>query len=106
MSHYVAFYVGPIQIEFLRGFQKSYGGTGIVIPVKKVHRNGKHRNPEDSCRNYQPRGSSLVTSPKGHSGVSKLPQLCLFDRGWLLVLVSRIVLELDVGLLVNLSLEN
>ncbi len=51
---YVAFYVGPIQTGFLRGFQKSYGGTGIVIPVKKVHRNGKHRNPEDSCRNYQP----------------------------------------------------
>jgi hypothetical protein len=32
---YVAFYVGPIQTGFLRGFQKSYGGTGIVIPVKK-----------------------------------------------------------------------
>jgi hypothetical protein len=26
-----------------------------VIPVKKCHRRGKHRNPEDSCRNYQPR---------------------------------------------------
>ena len=22
---------------------------------KKCHRNGKHRNPEDSCRNMQPR---------------------------------------------------
>ena len=33
---YVAFYIGPIQTGFLRGFQKSYGGTGIVIPVKKV----------------------------------------------------------------------
>ena len=52
---YVAFYIGPIQTGFLMMFQKSYGGTGIVIPVKKVHRNGKHRNPEDSCRNYQPR---------------------------------------------------
>ncbi len=33
---YVAFYVGPIQTGFLRGFQKSYGGTGIVIPLKKT----------------------------------------------------------------------
>ena len=33
---YVAFYVGPTQTGFLRRFQKSYGGTGIVIPVKKV----------------------------------------------------------------------
>jgi hypothetical protein len=32
---YVAFYVGPIQTGFLMTFQKSYGGTGIVIPVKK-----------------------------------------------------------------------
>jgi hypothetical protein len=32
---YVASYVGPIQTGFLRGFQNSYGGTGIVIPVKK-----------------------------------------------------------------------
>jgi len=51
---YVASYVGPIQTGFLRGFRKSSGGTGIVIPVKKGHRNGKQRNPEDSCRNYQP----------------------------------------------------
>ena len=35
-------------------FRKSYGGTGIVIPVKKHHRSKKNRNPEDSCRNYQP----------------------------------------------------
>ncbi len=33
---YVAFYVGPIQTGFLMTFQKSYGGTGIVIPVKKM----------------------------------------------------------------------
>jgi hypothetical protein len=33
---YVSSYVGPIQTGFLRGFRKSYGGTGIVIPVKKV----------------------------------------------------------------------
>jgi hypothetical protein len=52
---YVASYLGPIQTGFTRGFRKSYGGTGIVIPVKKCHRNGKHRNLEDSCRNYQPR---------------------------------------------------
>jgi hypothetical protein len=32
---YVAFYVGPIQTGFLGGFRKSYGGTGIVIPLKK-----------------------------------------------------------------------
>jgi hypothetical protein len=33
---YVAFYVVPIQTGFLRGFLKSYGGTGIMIPVKKM----------------------------------------------------------------------
>jgi hypothetical protein len=33
---YVASYIGPIQTGFLRGFQKSSHGTGIVIPVKKV----------------------------------------------------------------------
>jgi len=33
---YVASYVGPIQTGFLRGFQKSSSGTGIVIPLKKV----------------------------------------------------------------------
>jgi hypothetical protein len=32
----VAFYVGPIQTGFLMTFRKSYGGTGIVIPVKKA----------------------------------------------------------------------
>jgi len=33
---YVASYVGPIQTGFLRGLKNSYGGTGIVIPVKKL----------------------------------------------------------------------
>ncbi len=33
---YIASYVGPIQTGFLRGLKKSYGGTGIVIPVEKV----------------------------------------------------------------------
>jgi hypothetical protein len=33
---YVASYGGPIQTGFLRGLRKSSGGTGIVIPVKKV----------------------------------------------------------------------
>ncbi len=55
---YVAFYVGHIQTGFLMTFRKSYGGTGIVIPVKKRHRSGKNRNLEDSCRNRQP---SLAT---------------------------------------------
>jgi hypothetical protein len=52
---YVASYVGvgPIQTGFPRG------GTGILIPVKKKHRNRKHRNPEDSCRNRQPSGIVL-----------------------------------------------
>ena len=35
-NSYVCMYVGPIQTGFLRGFQKCYGGTGIVIPVKKM----------------------------------------------------------------------
>jgi hypothetical protein len=58
------------QIHFLTSilwvFRKSSGGIGIVIPVKKCHRNGKHRNPEDSCRNYQPRielRDCLITFP-------------------------------------------
>jgi hypothetical protein len=33
---YVAFYIGPIQAGFLMMFQKSYGGTGIMIHVKKA----------------------------------------------------------------------
>jgi hypothetical protein len=32
---YVSFYIGPIKTGFLMTFQKSYGRTGIVIPVKK-----------------------------------------------------------------------
>jgi hypothetical protein len=35
-NSYVATYVGPIQTGLLRGFRKCYGGTGIVIPVKKT----------------------------------------------------------------------
>ena len=31
----IASYVGPIQTGFLMTFRKSYGGTGIVFPVKK-----------------------------------------------------------------------
>jgi hypothetical protein len=38
---YIAFYIRPIQTGFLMMFQKSYGGTGIVIPVKKHHTSGK-----------------------------------------------------------------
>ncbi len=34
--HYVAFYVGPIQTGFRMTFLKSYGGIGIMIPVKNV----------------------------------------------------------------------
>jgi hypothetical protein len=45
---YIAFYVGPIQTGFLMTYRKSYGGTGIVIPVRKANRSGKNRNPEDS----------------------------------------------------------
>jgi hypothetical protein len=37
------------------GVKKSYGGTGILIPVEKVPpEREKNRNPEDSCRNMQP----------------------------------------------------
>jgi hypothetical protein len=32
---YVASYISPIQTGFLMGFRKSYGGTVIMIPVKK-----------------------------------------------------------------------
>jgi hypothetical protein len=40
---YVAFYVGPIQTGFLMRFQKSYGGTEIVIPVKKAPQEQKKK---------------------------------------------------------------
>ena len=32
----IAFYIGIIQTSFLMKFPKSYGGTGIVIPVKNT----------------------------------------------------------------------
>jgi len=34
--------------------KQDYCGTKIEIPVKTGDRNGKYRNPEDSCRNMQP----------------------------------------------------
>jgi hypothetical protein len=40
ISH-VCTYVGSIQTGFLRVFRKSSGGTGIVIPVKKVSQEQK-----------------------------------------------------------------
>ncbi len=40
---YVAFYLGPIQTGFLMTFRKSYGGTGIVIPVKKALQDGAEK---------------------------------------------------------------
>ena len=42
---YVASYVSPIQTGFLMGFRKSYGGTVIVIPVKKTP---QERNTQES----------------------------------------------------------
>jgi hypothetical protein len=42
---YVAFYIGPIQTGFLMTFRKSYGGTGIVIPVKKAPGEWKKQEP-------------------------------------------------------------
>ena len=59
-NSYICTYVGPVQTVFLRGFLKCYWGTGIMIPVKKRHRKGKHSNPQDSCRNYQPSGGGGV----------------------------------------------
>jgi hypothetical protein len=38
---YIAFYIGPIQTGFLMMFRKSYGGTEIMIPVKKAPREQK-----------------------------------------------------------------
>jgi hypothetical protein len=40
---YIAFYVGPIQTGFLRGFKKSYSGTGIMIPLKKTPQEWKKK---------------------------------------------------------------
>jgi hypothetical protein len=43
LMSYAAFYIGPIQTGFLMTFQKSYGGTGIVIPVEKAPQERKKR---------------------------------------------------------------
>ena len=45
-SSYVASYIGPIQTGFLMTFQKSYGGTGIMLPLEKKNtQERKNRNP-------------------------------------------------------------
>ncbi len=49
---YVAFYVGPIQTGFLMMFQKSYGGTGIVIPVKKTPQEWKMQESRGFLEEY------------------------------------------------------
>ena len=60
---YVASYVNPIQTAFLMTFQKSYGGKGIVFPLKKHHRSGKNRNPENSSyKKYQARQTHTHTT--------------------------------------------
>jgi hypothetical protein len=45
---YVASYVGPIQTGFLMTLRKNYGGTGIVIPVKKMPQEQKTQE----CRGF------------------------------------------------------
>jgi hypothetical protein len=49
---YVAFYVGPIQTGFLMTFQKSYGGTGIVIPVIKTPQEQKTQESGGFLQEY------------------------------------------------------
>jgi hypothetical protein len=49
---YVASYVGPIQTGFLMTFQKSYGGTGIVIPVKKMPQEWKTQESGGFLQEY------------------------------------------------------
>jgi hypothetical protein len=65
-----------------------------MIPVKKHHRKGKHRNPEDSCRNYQPR------LRRGIYEFAQSEASSLFERGWArafrlgLVLIVKITVYL------------
>jgi hypothetical protein len=49
---YVASYVGPIQTGFLMTFRKSYGGTGIVIPVKKMPQEWKTQESRGFLQEY------------------------------------------------------
>jgi hypothetical protein len=49
---YIASYVGPIQTGFLMRFQKSYGGTGIVIPVKKTPQEQKTQESGGFLQEY------------------------------------------------------
>jgi hypothetical protein len=49
---YVAFYVGPIQTGFMMTFRKSYGGTGIVIPVKKTPQERKTQESGEFLQEY------------------------------------------------------
>jgi hypothetical protein len=107
---FVASYVGPNQTGFPRGFQKCSGGTGIVIPVKKkCHRNGKHRDPEDSCRNRQPRRRPLVVLSRQLVVASPLSALSLCHP--LIVLLHQLVVALPLTILslchplVNLSCQ-
>jgi hypothetical protein len=51
-NSYVAFYVGPIQIGLLKWFQKCYGGTGIMIPVKKVPQERKTQESGGFLQEY------------------------------------------------------
>jgi hypothetical protein len=52
MISYVAFYVGPIQTGFLMTFRKSYGVTGIVIPVKKAPQEQKTQESRGFLQEY------------------------------------------------------
>jgi hypothetical protein len=49
---YVASNVGPIQTGFLLTFQKCYGGTGIVIPVKKTPQEQKTQESGGFLQEY------------------------------------------------------
>ncbi len=49
---FVAFYIGPIQTGFLMTFQKSYGGTGIVILVKKAPQEWKTQESGGFLQEY------------------------------------------------------
>jgi hypothetical protein len=49
---YVTFYIGPIQTGFLMTFQKSYSGTGILIPVKKMPQEQKTQESGGFLQEY------------------------------------------------------
>ena len=66
----IASYVGPIQTGFLMTFRKSYGGTGIVFPVKKKNTTGAKK-------------TGILRIPAGITNLALLLVIVTFSHYWL-----------------------